>query len=112
MKSILSIILSLCLTAMSVQAQSTNAPGPGPDSVIVVAFWIAVTSAGLIATIWVCSKYSNNTPVTLVLQKSTDGGGTWTPVYTNTVVLNGTKPIEFFKDRMTDDLAFYRAVRQ
>jgi hypothetical protein len=50
---------------------------------------------------------SDKSPVALSLQKSNDHSN-WETVCTKTVTLNGTDPIEFFRDEMVDNVAFYR----
>lgn len=50
---------------------------------------------------------SDKSPVTLSLQKSSDHSN-WETVCTKTVTLNGTDAIEFFREEMVDNVAFYR----
>ncbi|MGC1453450.1 MAG: hypothetical protein WA830_25735 [Candidatus Sulfotelmatobacter sp.] len=107
----LAIALLLCglLLTEPILAQ-TNTPPPQPHSLLLVGFVLFCVAVG----VWMIFKVSGtvpsqHTPVTLVLEKSTDGRATWAPVWTNTVTLNGTNAIEFFRDKMDDDSAFYRA---
>ena len=107
----LAIALLLCglLLTEPILAQ-TNAPAPPqPHSLLLVGFVLFCVAVG----VWMIFKVSGtvpsqHTPVTLVLEKSTDGRATWAPVWTNTVTLNGTNAIEFFRDKMDDDSAFYQ----
>lgn len=110
MKIILSIILSLALATASVQAQSTNAPAPiQPNSALLVGFVLTCVAVGVWAVLKVNSTVPGpDKPVTLILDKSTDGRATWVPVITNTITLHGTNAVEFFRESMTDSLAFYR----
>ena len=108
MKTILSIFLCAALVNATAQAQ-TNPPPVQPKSAALAMLVIAAAIVGLVIIIKVNSTVpSQHSPVTLVLEKSYDHG-TWTPVATNTVVLNGQTPVEVFRDKMTDELAFYRA---
>ena len=107
----LAIALLLCglLLTEPILAQ-INAPPPQPHSLLLVGFVLFCVAVG----VWMIFEVSGtvpsqHTPVTLVLEKSTDGRATWAPVWTNTVTLNGTNAIEFFRDKMDDDSAFYRA---
>lgn len=84
-------------------------PQPAKAQVAPVVF---IMACGVIATCIIIKVSSvpprAYVPVTLVLEKSTDGRATWTAICTNTVVLGTAKPISVFTDQMTDDMAFYR----
>lgn len=131
MKFLITLILALlmavlpAMNSLAQSAQATNAPasdnsqgkphqgGPQPPTENVgiaggILILVVVTAA--VYAVWKVKSTlpSDTRPVTLVLEKSYDHG-TWTPVTTNTVTLNGTNAIEFFRAEMTDQMAFYRA---
>lgn len=82
---------------------------PDKEYALQIAVVLVVLVAGATVIYKVKTTFPNVTgPVTLVLEKSLDHGS-WSPVVTNTVVLNGTNAIEFFRSDMTDPSAFYRA---
>jgi hypothetical protein len=110
MKTILSILLCAALVhATTAQAQTNDPPPMQPQGVALAVLIITAAVVGIVIIIKVNSTVpSQHSPVTLVLEKSYDNG-TWTPVATNTVILNGQQPVDVFRQQMTDDLAFYRA---
>ena len=90
-------------------AQTNSPPAQPKQSVYVAGFVLFCVVIG----VWLLFKVKGTLPdqnseVTLVLDKSVDGRATWTPVFTNTVILHGTNPVDFFRDKMDDDSAFYR----
>ena len=111
MKTKLSIVLGclLCCPALAQTNQPQSRIEPQITAPCMILVVIAVTAAVGYAVLKVASLCPDQTsPVTLVLEKSNDHS-TWTPVYTNTVVLNGTNRLDFFTFQMTDPCAFYRA---
>ena len=110
MKRIISLILVggfLHLAAVQAGAQSNDPPAQ-PKVLWAIVACLAVVAVGVTVTIYVYNKYDTTGPVTVILEKSYNNGD-WTPILTNSVVLNGRRPIELFQDRMDDGLALYRA---
>jgi len=103
------LILCIALVQPGFAQSKTNDPPIQPQGTFLVAFVLGCVMVGAYL-IWKIrgTLPSQTSPVTLVLEKSVDGKATWTCVFTNTVRLQGTNAIEFFRDRMTDDMAFYR----
>lgn len=99
MKTITSIILAISLVAMSVQAQSTNAQPIQPKSALCYGFCLFCLVAGGVAIVYVYTTTPGpGSTVTVVLDESTDGRGSWHPVATNTVTLVAGEPmIEVFR---------------
>lgn len=98
------------ITVAPKDGSSTNSPTPTPNFGAAGGILVLVVLA---AAGWAIYKVkstipSDNRPVTFVLERSYDHG-TWTPIFTNTITLNGTNAIEFFREQMTDQMAFYRA---
>ena len=90
-------------------AQSADNPPVQPKGLAVWAFVLGCVAVGSYLIWRIRGTLPSQTgPVTLVLEQSLDGRATWTPVYTNTVVLHGTNAIEFFREQMVSDQAFYR----
>lgn len=116
MKTILAFILAgllaaepLHLSAQSFQGRQAAAEMQTKSVVIVFALTLSVLVVGTYAIFKVSQNIPNqHTPVTLVLESTADFG-TWTPIATNTVVLNGQTPLEAFREKMTDPCRFYRA---
>lgn len=111
MKKLIAILL--CLTLISVPAMAQNkAPEDTPHQNMGIAVPLLILTIGITGIIVVIKIASNlpsdRKPTTFVLEKSTDHSN-WTPIVTNTVTLNGTNAIEFFREYMTDTTAFYRA---
>jgi hypothetical protein len=108
MKTLITVLL--CVLLSQVAPIRLNAEPPPKDTVVLVAFIVAICAVGVYAVVHIYGKYEEQTgPVTCVLLKSySHGAGTWSPVATNTVILNGRNPIEVFRDRMTDPTAFYK----
>lgn len=105
------IILALCgaLLQGSVQAQSKDPPVEPNGGLFIAAFVLSCVAFGG----YIIFRVSKTLPkedavVTIVLEKSSDGRATWVPVFTNTVALHGHEPLDFFRDRMDDQYAFYR----
>jgi len=115
MKTFLTVILCLAILQFSVNAsQSVTNDQPEavqqPNSVllgIIIILTVVVVGATVVHKVKTTIP-DNHSPVKLVLEKSMDHSN-WTPVITNTVTLNGTNAIEFFREDMTDSIAFYRA---
>jgi hypothetical protein len=110
MKTLCSLMLcGAILHATTLQAQ-TNEPPIQPQGTFIILFVLTCVAAGGYIIFRVSKTVPNqDAQITLILDKSSDGRATWTPIFTNTVVLHGHDPLEFFRDQMTDDLAFYRA---
>jgi hypothetical protein len=110
MKTILSILLCVALVhATTAQAQTNDPPPVQPNNVLLAGLVITAAVLGVLLVIKVSSTLpSQHSPVTLVLEASCLDG-IWTPVATNTVILNGQRPVDVFREQMTDDLVFYRA---
>jgi hypothetical protein len=109
MKTIFSILLCAALVHATTAQAQTNDPPPQPNNVLLAGLVITALVVGIVIIIKVNSTLpSQHSPVTLVLEASCLDG-IWTPVATNTVILNGQRPIEVFRNQMTDDLVFYRA---
>jgi hypothetical protein len=110
MKKITSMLLVASLLALTFPAQAD--PPPKTDQamgVLLGALVLGVAAVGVYVIIKVSSNVPSDTkPVTFVLEKSMDNA-TWAPIATNTVILAGRRPIECFRDRITDSSAFYRA---
>jgi hypothetical protein len=69
---------------------------------------IGMAAVGVWCVITVNSTEPSDTrPVTLSLLKSNDHS-TWEVVCTKTVTLNGTNAVEFFREEMVDQTAFYK----
>jgi hypothetical protein len=73
--------------------------------------FISIVVGGTIG--WAIWRIASSIPddhatVKVVLERSYDHS-TWAPIATNTVTLNGSNPIEFFRAQTTDFAAFYRA---
>ena len=110
MKLTLALLLCGLLITEPILAQTNAPPPPQPHGILLVGFVLFCVAVGIWMIFEVSGTLPNqHGPVTLVLDKSTDGRATWAPVWTNTVTLNGTNAIEFFRDKMDDDSAFYRA---
>jgi hypothetical protein len=116
MKTTIALILCACLATSGVRAEVRKEKQPPvkkedrqPQFFWGVLLVLSITAAGAYVVIKVSSKFpSPQTPVRVVLEKSYDNA-TWTPVVTNTVILNGQQPVELFRDHMTDFTAMYRA---
>jgi len=108
MKTLITVLL--CVLLSQVAPIRLNAEPPPKDSILLGAILVAVCAVGAYAVVHIYGKYEEQTgPVTCVLLKSySHGAGTWIPVATNTVVLNGRNLIEIFRERMTDPTAFYK----
>ena len=93
------IALTLCCALCAAQAQSTNAPAKGqnePKFGLACMIVVSIAVAGIVgyAVYRVASLCPDqHSPVTLVLEKSNDHSN-WSPVYTNTVILNGTNAVD------------------
>jgi hypothetical protein len=107
MKTIITLLLIITL-AIPVHAQPKD---PQPIAApIILGCLVLVVGATATYVIIKCHSTNDNDkgPVRVVLERSPDHA-TWTPIATNTVVLNGQSPIDAFQDSIRNDGAFYRA---
>jgi hypothetical protein len=106
MKTLIAIALA-CMLAVEVPAQTD----PKPTGAVLAVLVVSAAIVGIYIIVKVNATCPDRTgTVTLVLERSPDCKN-WVPVATNTVTLNGVKPIDCFCEPANDPLSFYRCVK-
>ena len=111
MKAIIAVLLCACLLAAQAQTNEVNQPQKPNVTLCEAGFVLLVVGLAGILIIKIYGHCpTQKDKVMVYIDKSNDGRATWTCIATNgPIVLNGTDPLEVYRDELTDTLAFYRA---
>lgn len=111
MKAIISIIIALALSIQCCMAGQKDTEPQMSAPVVLGMLVLAVAATATIVVVKIYSTHSNDRgPATVVLEKSDDHVH-WSPIATNSVVLDGTNPVHLFDENLMNGSSFYRARR-